>query len=80
LVERAEDVETSLETLGFVPAFLNPHYSQVSMRLFSFLHLRNIRSIPWTVNRPEEMLAMKRMDGLITDYPDLALALSPLFS
>lgn len=82
LVERAEDVESSLETLGFVPAFVNPHYSQVSVPLLSFLHLRNIRVIPWTVNRPEEMLAMKRMgaDGLITDYPDLALSLSPLFS
>jgi glycerophosphoryl diester phosphodiesterase len=49
--------------------------------LIEELHGRGIRVIPWTVNRPEDMLEMKRLgaDGLITDYPETALALSGLF-
>ena len=33
--------------------------------------------IPWTVNSTEEMLAMKQIgaEGIITDYPDRAIAL-----
>lgn len=62
---------------GFLPAYLNPHHSLVDRELTEFLHARGIRMIPWTVNDPDEMLALQQMgaDGIITDYPDLAIAL-----
>ena len=64
-------------TTGFLPAYLNPHHSLVDRELTAFLHERGIRVIPWTVNAPDEMLAMQHIgaDGIITDYPDLAIAL-----
>ncbi|MEI7694757.1 MAG: glycerophosphodiester phosphodiesterase family protein [Chlorobium sp.] len=68
-----------LSNLGFVPQYLNPHSSLVERELFDFLHLQGIKTIPWTVNRPEEMLLMQQTgaDGIITDYPEIAV---PLFS
>ncbi|MBV5304377.1 MAG: glycerophosphodiester phosphodiesterase [Chlorobium sp.] len=75
-----------LTTPGFLPAYLNPHHSLVDRELTDLLHERGIRMIPWTVNTPEEMLAMQQIgaDGIITDYPELAIALfsgkAPLFS
>ncbi len=54
----------------------------MSDELVARLHGKGIRVIPWTVNLPEEMFAMKRMgaDGIITDYPELALRLDGLFA
>ncbi len=82
----AGSLDRLLTTPGFLPAYLNPHHSLVDRELTVFLHERGIRMIPWTVNTPEEMLAMQQIgaDGIITDYPELAIALfsgkAPLFS
>jgi glycerophosphoryl diester phosphodiesterase len=82
----AGDIDRLLAMLGFIPAYLNPHLSLVDRELTDLLHERGIRMIPWTVNAPEEMLAMQQIgaDGIITDYPERAIALFsgsvPLFS
>lgn len=81
----AEDIQRLLTKAGFLPAYLNPHYSLVEHELTDLLHERGIRMIPWTVNAPEAMVAMQQIgaDGIITDYPELAIALfsgnAPLF-
>jgi glycerophosphoryl diester phosphodiesterase len=54
---------------------LSPRYDGLRRQDVERMHDRGIRVIPWTVNRPE---ALRRMigwnvDGVITDYPDLAL-------
>jgi glycerophosphoryl diester phosphodiesterase len=67
---------------GFVPAYVNPYYSLLNTQLVERLHSEGVRVVPWTVNRPEEMLRLKRMgaDGIITDHPELALQLEELFA
>jgi glycerophosphoryl diester phosphodiesterase len=73
----AEQMQCSLEILGFSPAYVNPHYSLVDRALVEWLHEQQIKLTPWTVNAPEEMRFMQQIgaDGIITDHPELALAL-----
>ncbi len=77
LIEKTKDVDELLLELGFVPCYLNPHFSLVDRDLTETLHARGIAVIPWTVNRTEEMLTMQQIgaDGIITDYPERAIAL-----
>ncbi|MCF8216670.1 MAG: glycerophosphodiester phosphodiesterase [Chlorobium sp.] len=65
---------------GFVPAYVNPYFPLLTPELAAELHEQGVQIIPWTVNREEDMLAMKRMgaDGIITDHPELALQISEL--
>lgn len=80
LINEREHTLPFLQELGFVPDYLNPRYDLVDRELIGKLHERGIRVIPWTVNRPEDMLKMKDFgaDGVITDYPETALALADL--
>jgi glycerophosphoryl diester phosphodiesterase len=72
-----KNMERFLPALGFKPRYLNPHFSLVDCELSAYLHAHDIRMIPWTVNSKEDMLAMQHIGaaGIITDYPELALAL-----
>jgi glycerophosphoryl diester phosphodiesterase len=53
------------------------HAALTSKALVEQLHRHGFRVVPWTVNEPERMreLVAWGVDGLITDRPDLALAL-----
>ncbi len=77
LIEEMKHMERFLPVLGFLPLYVNPHFSLVNRELTEYLHAKQIRMIPWTVNSREDMLKMKRIgaEGIITDYPELALAL-----
>ena len=77
LIEETKNTDRLLRCLGFVPDYVNPHFSLVDREMTETLHAEGIGMIPWTVNSTEEMLAMKYIgaDGIITDYPDRALAL-----
>ena len=77
LIEDPRNMEQALQSLGFLPHYVNPHYSLVDHELAEYLHARSIRMIPWTVNSKEDMLAMRCIgaDGIITDYPELAFSL-----
>lgn len=61
-----------LESLGFLPAFYNPHFSLVTKELLDYCHGKKMKVIPWTVEDLEDMKRLKGMgvDGIITDYPD----------
>ncbi|NMW17881.1 MAG: glycerophosphodiester phosphodiesterase [Chlorobiaceae bacterium] len=78
LIEETKSMEQFLQALGFLPRFVNPHFSLVNRELTEYLHAKGIGMIPWTVNSRDEMLKMKQIgaEGIITDYPELALALS----
>ncbi|MBI1297933.1 hypothetical protein GC175_23615 [bacterium] len=56
---------------------LSPHANLVTPTLLAQAHAHGIKVIPWTVNDPDEMQRLINMgvDGLITDRPDLLLAL-----
>ena len=77
LIEESQNMDQVLRTLGFLPHYVNPHFALVDCTLAEYLHAQSIRMIPWTVNRKEDMLAMKHRgaDGIITDYPELAFSL-----
>jgi glycerophosphoryl diester phosphodiesterase len=73
-----ELLDASLGVLGFVPEIYSPAYSLVTEPAMERAHALGMAVIPWTVNEPVEMdrMAKLRVDGLITDYPDLALPLA----
>ncbi|MFT5885919.1 MAG: glycerophosphoryl diester phosphodiesterase [Arcticibacterium sp.] len=68
------DVQKSLDKLGFKPNIWSPYFLQLNSERVKELHYLGIRVIPWTVNEITDMQAVKDMgcDGLITDYPDRA--------
>ena len=70
-------LEEQLKELGFTPAIYSPHFSLVTPLLMEQCRQKNIRVVPWTVNSLEEMqrLISLKVDGIITDYPDLFLQL-----
>jgi glycerophosphoryl diester phosphodiesterase len=80
LVEDPAALEGFPSSTGFVPDYVNPHVSLVDKPLVDMLHRHGSKVVAWTVNDPEEMVRMKRLgvDGLITDYPETALALPEL--
>ncbi len=66
-----------VENLGFDPDIYSPYYKLVDDQLIRDAHARNIKVIPWTINTLDEMKALVEIgvDGIITDYPDIGMAL-----
>jgi len=75
LIRDSHDLGQNLALLSFVPEIYSPDYKLVDKRLIRAAHARNIQVIPWTVNNADTMreLLSWGADGLITDYPDLAI-------
>lgn len=75
LVEGAGNpgIEQNLSKLGFRPDIYSPEHILVTPELIRYCHERNIRVIPWTVNRKERIEELRAMgvDGIISDYPNL---------
>ena len=71
------DMETSLNKLGFEPDIYSPYFPLVNSELIKTAHQKNMKVIPWTVNSRESMLYLLELgvDGIITDYPDIAMKL-----
>lgn len=80
LVDALSALDEFFGCLGFVPAYVNPHHTLVDRALVERLHGFGCRVVVWTVNEPEEMVRMRRLgaDGIITDHPEVALALPEL--
>jgi glycerophosphoryl diester phosphodiesterase len=78
LVETNEDLETHLDRLGFLPHIFSPEYNLLSGEVITHAQEAGMLCIPWTVNDTNDMqmLMLMGVDGLITDYPDRALALT----
>lgn len=77
LISETDGFERDLERLGFVPEIYSPYYKLVDELMVQNCRTNGIRIIPWTVNDEDEMTDLLELgvDGLITDYPDLALTL-----
>lgn len=77
LVEPLENPKSKLAQLGFKVEILSPHFSHVDSALVDFVNEKEMKLIPWTVNEEEDMKRLLQLgvDGLITDYPDLAATL-----
>ncbi len=74
LVENNADIKSQLKNLGFKPDIYSPDYNLVNLKMIKYCHKKGIKIIPWTVNTVPEMedLIKQEVDGLITDYPNLA--------
>lgn len=72
LVEELDSLEENLAKLSFTPTIYSPYYMLVTGNMIEQIHERGMQIIPWTVNDPENMAALKELgvDGIITDYPD----------
>jgi glycerophosphoryl diester phosphodiesterase len=74
LVENLHTIDENIKDLGFVPAIYSPEYRLLSKGEIRRVHELGMRVIPWTINDKKEMEELKSwgVDGLITDYPNLA--------
>lgn len=77
LISETDGFEKDLEKLGFTPDIYSPNYHLVNENLIRSCHENGIKIIPWTVNEEEDMVQLLELgvDGIITDYPDVALTL-----
>lgn len=77
LVENLNTIDENLALLGFTPSIYSPEYHLLSKEEIRTCHDKRMRVIPWTVNETKEMEELKTwgVDGLITDYPDMAASL-----
>ena len=74
LVENSKGVAANLSALGFVPEVYSPWYKLLSQESIELIHQKNMLVVPWTVNDTTAMqeLIGWGVDGIITDYPNLA--------
>lgn len=65
--------EDNIKYIGFDPEIYSPQYKLATPALIEKCHARGMKFVPWTVNTPDEIQALKKMgvDGIITDYPNL---------
>ena len=75
IISNPHGIGENLAQLSFVPDIYSPDYELVDEELIRAAHARNIQVIPWTINEADTMrkLLAWGIDGLITDYPDLAV-------
>lgn len=77
LIANLGSVEHNVKKLGFVPYMYNPNVKMVRASLVKQVHRKGAKIIVWTVNSEKDMQRLIKLgvDGLITDYPDVALKL-----
>lgn len=76
LVGNRDGIEKSIERLGFRPVAYSPHFSLLDEATVRYCRENGIKLIPWTVNTIADLEKVARfdIDGVITDYPDRAVA------
>lgn len=74
LVETAAKPTEQLAELGFQPQIYSPYFIALTKETVDQLHQKGMKIIPWTVNTTDQMERLLEMgvDGIITDYPNLA--------
>ena len=77
LVENDFSIGENLDALGFKPDIYSPDYRFVNAAMIQAVHQQDMKIIPWTVNEILDMNELLQMgaDGIITDYPDIAIKL-----
>jgi len=79
LIENMNSVQKNLEDLGFTPEIYSPYFKLLNGKKVEEIHELGMKVVPWTVNTVDEMRSMIDLgvDGIITDYPNLARTLKP---
>ena len=72
LVENLLSIKENLKILGFNPTVYSPEFILLNKKNIKYLHSKNIKVIPWTVNEISDMkkLINLNVDGLISDFPN----------
>ena len=75
LVFNANSLYKNIKLLGFKPHTYSPNFILVNKKLIDKCHQQGLKIIPWTVNDADKMIKLKALgvDGIITDYPNLAI-------
>ena len=75
LIENELSWELNIDSLGFKPEIYSCDYALLSAETISELQEINMKVIPWTVNDSLDMRQLIHwgVNGLITDYPNIAL-------
>ncbi len=75
LIENELSWELNIDSLGFKPEIYSCDYALLSAETISELQEKNMKVIPWTVNDSIDMRQLIHwgVNGLITDYPNIAL-------
>ena len=77
LVANKDNFATNMDRLGFIPDTISPYYGMVDAGFVKSAHQLKMKVLPWTVNDESSLRKMEllNVDGIISDYPDLAVAL-----
>jgi len=72
LIENLSSFDKNMDKISFTPEIYSPYYKFVTKKLVDKAHSRNMKVIPWTVNKVSDMQKMidAGVDGIITDYPN----------
>ena len=74
LIENEDPWNWNVDSLGFKPDIYSCEYGLLSAEIISEIQNEHIKVIPWTVNDSSDMRQLINwgVDGLITDYPNIA--------
>jgi glycerophosphoryl diester phosphodiesterase len=77
LVENLDSWQSNIEALGFTPDVYSPYFKHLTQDNIPAIQEAGMKVVPWTVNTAEEMnqLIEWGVDGIITDYPNIAVNL-----
>lgn len=77
LVDNKDGLEANLKRISFIPSHYSPAFHLVNKELVKELDQRDIQLLVWTVNDKADLRKMIKLgvNGIITDYPDKAIAL-----
>ena len=78
LVSNEWGFQANLDRLSFLPKIYSPNHRLVDRALVDSVHSAGLTIVPWTINEAARMRELLDLgvDGLITDYPDRAKAIT----
>lgn len=76
-LDEQQTLSMKIKQLGFTPQIISPNYELVDKAFMKEAQSLEAKVIPWTINDEDNMKELKKLgvDGIITDYPDMAVAL-----
>jgi glycerophosphoryl diester phosphodiesterase len=77
LIANLKSVNHNIKKLGFSPAYYNPALKLTKKKTIAQAHQKSCKVVVWTVNSEKDMQKLIKMgvDGVITDYPNIAVKL-----
>ena len=77
LIENEHDWKQNVDSLGFTPDVYSCWFKLLDKEIVSDMQSDGMAVIPWTVNDSSDIISVAALgvDGIISDYPDLAISL-----